>query len=153
MENPWEEEREREREKCSVLEMEMQKVGDVKRNGTNRGETKRSEENLGAELHVRGDPNRLAGMRLNFLKDWQTVANRRFNTWETGSHYLWLYSPLLNLGCFFSFLILYTVGRPATYTQNSTNRHPCLEWGEPTIPVFERAKTVHALDRAATVTG
>jgi hypothetical protein len=24
---------------------------------------------------------------------------------------------------------------------------------EPTIPVFERAKTVHALDRAATVTG
>jgi hypothetical protein len=24
---------------------------------------------------------------------------------------------------------------------------------EPTIPVFERAKTFHALDRAATVTG
>jgi hypothetical protein len=24
---------------------------------------------------------------------------------------------------------------------------------EPTIPAFERAKTVHALDRAATVTG
>jgi hypothetical protein len=24
---------------------------------------------------------------------------------------------------------------------------------EPTIPVFERAETVHALDRAATVTG
>jgi hypothetical protein len=24
---------------------------------------------------------------------------------------------------------------------------------EPTIPVFERAKAVHALDRAATVTG
>jgi hypothetical protein len=25
--------------------------------------------------------------------------------------YLWLYSPLLDLGCFFSFLILYTVSR------------------------------------------
>jgi hypothetical protein len=24
---------------------------------------------------------------------------------------------------------------------------------EPTVPMFERAKTVHALDRAATVTG
>jgi pentose-5-phosphate-3-epimerase len=27
------------------------------------------------------------------------------------------------------------------------------EWLGPTIPAFERAKTVHALDRAATVTG
>jgi hypothetical protein len=27
------------------------------------------------------------------------------------SIYLWLYSPLLNLGCFFSFLIQYPVGR------------------------------------------
>jgi hypothetical protein len=26
-------------------------------------------------------------------------------------------------------------------------------WFEPTIPVFERAKIVHALDRAATVIG
>jgi hypothetical protein len=25
--------------------------------------------------------------------------------------YLWLYSPMLDLGCFLSFLILYTVGR------------------------------------------
>jgi hypothetical protein len=38
--------------------------------------------------------------------------------------YLWLYSPLLGLGRFFSFLILYTVGRtPWTDlpTQNNTN--------------------------------
>jgi hypothetical protein len=28
-----------------------------------------------------------------------------------------------------------------------------LSGNEPTIPVFERAKTVHALDRAATVIG
>jgi hypothetical protein len=26
-------------------------------------------------------------------------------------------------------------------------------WFEPTIPVFEREKTIHALDRAATVIG
>jgi hypothetical protein len=40
VENAWEEER----EKCSVLEMEMRKVGDVKGNRTNGGERKRSEE-------------------------------------------------------------------------------------------------------------
>jgi hypothetical protein len=42
-----------------------------------------------------------------------------------------------------------------TQTQNKrTHRHPCLRVGfEPTIPAYERAKTVHALDRAATVTG
>jgi hypothetical protein len=32
----------------------------------------------------------------------------------------------------------------------NTQRHP---WFEPTIPVFERAKTVYALDRGATVIG
>jgi hypothetical protein len=48
------------------------------------------------------------------------------------SIHLWLYSPLLDLGRFFSFLILYTEGRTpwtggsahckaATYTQNNTN--------------------------------
>jgi hypothetical protein len=80
---------------------------------------------------------------------------------------LWLYRPLLGLGRLFNFLI-HTVGRnpwmedqPVTrplsiYTQNNTNRinahrHSCLEWDS--SPVFERAKTVHALDRAATVIG
>jgi hypothetical protein len=40
-----------------------------------------------------------------------------------------------------------------TQTQNvGIHRHPCLWVGfEPTIPAFERAKTVHALDRVATV--
>jgi hypothetical protein len=60
--------------------------------------------------------------------------------------YLWLYSPLLVLGRFFSFLILYTVGRTpstgdqpvsrslpthtTTQTQNKGTqyRHSCLEW-------------------------
>jgi hypothetical protein len=83
---------------------------------------------------------------------------------------LWLYNPLLGLGRFFSFLILYTVGRtpgmgdqPAARplpTHRTTQTHnistqTSMPWVgfEPTIPVFERAKTVHALDRAATVIG
>jgi hypothetical protein len=83
---------------------------------------------------------------------------------------LWLYSPLLGLGRFFSLLILYTVDRtPRTgisssqdlylHTEhkhriNTQNTHiHALVGFEPTITVFERAKTVHALDRAATVIG
>jgi hypothetical protein len=85
---------------------------------------------------------------------------------------LWLYSPLLGLGRFFRFLILYTVvrtpwmqdqpvARPlptcwTTQTQNKRTqyRHQCLWVGlEPTIPAFERAKTIHALDHVANVTG
>jgi hypothetical protein len=60
--------------------------------------------------------------------------------------YLWLYSPFLSdLGCFFSFLILHTVGRtPWTGDQSvarplptpritykhtiNAYRYPCLEW-------------------------
>jgi hypothetical protein len=86
------------------------------------------------------------------------------------SIYLWLYSPLLDFGRFFNFLIFYTVGRtPSTgdqpvarplsahrtaQTQNKRTRTsmPRVEF-EPTIPMFERAKTVHALDCAATVMG
>jgi hypothetical protein len=75
------------------------------------------------------------------------------------------YSPLLDLGRFFRFLIFYTVGRtswtgnqpvarplPArriAQTQNKgtqTSMHRVEI--EPTIPVFERVKTVHALDCA-----
>jgi hypothetical protein len=77
---------------------------------------------------------------------------------------LWLYSPL-DLGGFFSFLILYTVGRtPWTGdepvarplpTHRTTQTQTCIPWVgfEPTIPVFERAKTVHALYSAAAVIG
>jgi hypothetical protein len=77
---------------------------------------------------------------------------------------------LLDLGCFFSFLILYTVGRTSwtgdqpvvrplpthriTQTHNKRKQTSIpLVGSEPTTPVFERAKTVHALDRAATVIG
>jgi hypothetical protein len=81
--------------------------------------------------------------------------------------YLWLYRSL-DLDRFFSFLILYTVGRTPwtgdhpvarplpthrrTQTQNKLT-HTSMPWVgiEYTIPAFERAKTVHALDHAATV--
>jgi hypothetical protein len=72
-----------------------------------------------------------------------------------------LQSFLLDLGRFFSFLILYIVGllrrgsarrKAATYTQNKRTQ-TSMPWVgfEPTIPAFERAKTVHALDLLATV--
>jgi hypothetical protein len=78
---------------------------------------------------------------------------------------------LVHLGClFFSFLILYTVCRipwtgdqpvakqlpthRTTQTQNKHKQTSILRVGfEPMIPVFERVKTVHALDRSATVIG
>jgi hypothetical protein len=76
---------------------------------------------------------------------------------------LWLYSPL-DLGCFFSFLIVYTGGKASwtgdqpvarplpTQTQNRRT-HTCMPrvGFETTTPVFGRAKTVDASDRAATV--
>jgi hypothetical protein len=77
---------------------------------------------------------------------------------------------LLDLGCFFSFLILYTVGRTpwtgdqpvasslpthrTTQTQNKRRQTSMPRVGfEPTIPAFERAKAVHASDRAVTAIG
>jgi hypothetical protein len=76
----------------------------------------------------------------------------------------------LDLGRFFIFLIIYTVRRTpwtgdqpvprplpahrATQTQNKRTQ-TSMPWVgcSPTIPVFERAKTVHAMNRAATVIG
>jgi hypothetical protein len=80
--------------------------------------------------------------------------------------YLWLYSFLLDLDRF-SVSIFCTVGRTpwtgdqpvasslpshrTAQTQNKRTQTSMPQVGfEPTIPVFERAKTVHALDRAAT---
>jgi hypothetical protein len=82
--------------------------------------------------------------------------------------YLWLYGSLLNLGRFFHFVIIYTVGRtswsrdqwfgrPLPTHRTTQHRLKSTQTSMPrlgiypTIPVFERAKTVHALDRAATV--
>jgi hypothetical protein len=84
--------------------------------------------------------------------------------------YVWLYSPLLELGRFFSSSILYKVGRtpwtgdqpdsrplPTHRTTQSQNKRTqtSMHWVEfePTSPAFERPKTVHALDSADTVTG
>jgi hypothetical protein len=70
----------------------------------------------------------------------------------------------------FCFLILYTVGRtlctgdepvvrplPTHWTSQTNNNstQTSILWArsEPTIPTFERAKAVHALDRAGTVIG
>jgi hypothetical protein len=84
------------------------------------------------------------------------------------SIYLWLYSLLLDLGRFLSFLILYTIGRihwtgdqpvarPLLTEQHKQNKRKetCMPWVgfEPTIPAFERAKTVYAWDCAVTVIG
>jgi hypothetical protein len=78
--------------------------------------------------------------------------------------------PFVDLDNVFSFLILYTVGmtpwtsdqpvaRPlpthrTTQTQNKRTQTsiPRVVF-EPMIPVFEWTKTIHALDRAATVIG
>jgi hypothetical protein len=73
----------------------------------------------------------------------------------------------LDFSCFFSFLLLYTVGRTTwtgesvakplpthktTKTQNKRTQKS-MNWVgfEPMIPPFERMKTVYALDRAVTV--
>jgi hypothetical protein len=80
------------------------------------------------------------------------------------SIYLWLYSPLLGLGRFFRFMIFYivsttprTMNQPAAMTlpahksaqtQNKRKQTYIAQVGfEPTIPVFERMTTVHALNR------
>jgi hypothetical protein len=77
----------------------------------------------------------------------------------------------LDLGSFFNFLIIYTVGRTpwtgdqpvtrslpthgTTHTQNKRTQASMPRVGfAPTIPAFERSKTVDdALDRAATLIG
>jgi hypothetical protein len=75
---------------------------------------------------------------------------------------------LLGLGLSFGFLTTYTIGKTSwkggqpdarplpthttTQTQNKhTHKHPCLQWHSNPRSVLERAKTVHSLDRAATV--
>jgi hypothetical protein len=75
----------------------------------------------------------------------------------------WLYSPLGPWHLLFSFMIiLQTVGLLGRVISSSqglylnTGQHqtsmPCVGF-ERTIPASERAKTVHTLDRSATVTG
>jgi hypothetical protein len=83
----------------------------------------------------------------------------------------WLYNPLGPWPLLFSFMIIFTdgktpwtsdqlVARPPpkhriTQTQNKHTHQTSMPWVgfEPTISASERAKTVHALDHSATVTG
>jgi hypothetical protein len=106
----------------------------------------------------------------NNLRDWKYAQVVSIYLSIYLSICLWLYNPLLGLGRFFSFLIFYTVGRtpwtgdqpvarplPAQRTAQTENKRTQTSMPkvgfEPTIPVFEREKIVHASDRAATVTG
>jgi hypothetical protein len=78
--------------------------------------------------------------------------------------------PFIQFWSLSSFLIIYTVGKipwtgdqffemplPAHRTAQTQNKRTQTSMPqvvfEPTIPVFERAKRVYALDRAATVIG
>jgi hypothetical protein len=100
-----------------------------------------------------------------FTHDAGKLKNYRLST----TTYLWLYSPC-GPWPLFQFLNLYAVGRtpwtsyqpvarplPTRRTTQRQNRRTQTSMPrvgfEPTIPVFERAKTVHVLDRAATVIG
>jgi hypothetical protein len=97
-----------------------------------------------------------------------TTVTNSFRKCTYYSIYLWFYSPLLDLGRFFQFLNLYTVGRTpwtgdqpvarpppthrTTQTQNKRTHTFMPRVGfEPMIPAFERANTVHALEIAAIV--
>jgi hypothetical protein len=91
-----------------------------------------------------------------------------FHQWPISVSSLWLYSPLLDLGRSFSFSLVCTVSRTPwtgdqsvtrpltthtrTQTQNKRTQTSISRVRfERTIPVIERAKTVHALHRASTV--
>jgi hypothetical protein len=113
---------------------------------------------------------RLKSSRNNKSVSSHYIYQPHLTTVDLLSIYLWLYSLFWDLVCFFSFII-YTqsVGlrrRGISLSQGrylhtqqqkhrlNTHRHPCLEWdSNPRTQRFERAKTVHVLDRAATVIG
>jgi hypothetical protein len=108
---------------------------------------------------------RLRRQRISQLPLWDPQIQRNHIDFNI---YLWLYSSFVGPWPLFRFLNLYIVGstpwkgdqpvaRPlpthrTTQTQNKC-KQTSMPWVgfEPTIPEFERAKTVHALDHAATV--
>jgi hypothetical protein len=117
-------------------------------------------------------------VRTKFHKDCfrHSEVDRRDTQTQCWSHkhsfiQQWLYSLLLGPGLFFSSVtFIYTGGRtswtgdqpvarplPTQDNANTEEMHTqtSMPWVrfEPTIPAFERAKTVHVLDRAATVIG
>jgi hypothetical protein len=106
---------------------------------------------------------------VDILKQWDSLY---WTIYLSLSHTLFLFFPLWiiwhpwNALFHFSFLILYTVcrtpwtrdqlvTRPLPIRTQNKHRQTSMPWlgFEPMIPAFERAKTIHALDRAATVIG
>jgi hypothetical protein len=90
--------------------------------------------------------------------------------WTSSCQPIYDSTALVDLRHFFSVLILYTVDATpwagispsqGRYVHTEQHKHRIKRTQtsmspvgfEPTIPVFRRAKTVHALDRAATVIG
>jgi hypothetical protein len=118
-----------------------------------------------------GDPR--FDTRLGYRFSWIAfvVVSLSLSRPKPTSIYLSMYGSavlLLDLGRFFSFLLLYTFGRtpwtgdqsvarplPTQRTTQTQNKliQTSMPWLglEPTIQAFERPKMVHALDRAATV--
>jgi hypothetical protein len=105
----------------------------------------------------------------NLITEFMSIINESENL-SIYLSCLWLYSPLLGLGRFFSSFNVYIVGRTpwtgdqpvarplptdrTTQTQNKRTQTSLPREGfEPMILVFKLAKTVYALDRAATVVG
>jgi hypothetical protein len=98
----------------------------------------------------------------------QLNAHTKYESKFTDFHsfiHQWLYSPSLGPGLFFIFLIFFTQtellgwvisSSQGRYPHTGQRRHrhswPWVGF-EPTIPAFERTKTVHALDRAAIMIG
>jgi hypothetical protein len=99
------------------------------------------------------------------IGDWKRCGWKRFSFVHQ-----WLYSPLLDLGRLFIFFIFYSVGgapwtgdqtvarslptHRTAQTENKRTQTSMPEVGfEPTVSVFERANTVHTLERATTVIG
>jgi hypothetical protein len=79
------------------------------------------------------------------------------------SMYVRFYGLFVDLGRFFYIQSVGLLGRGISQSQGryldteqhktNAHRHPLLPCLEPTIPAFERAKMIHALDGAATVIG
>jgi hypothetical protein len=95
------------------------------------------------------------------VRCWNDVRKQAMTYCSIFCLFLFMTLESLDFGRFFSFFILHTVHRTpwmgdqrdaAAYTQNDIHTSNPRVGFELTTPVFQRANTVHALDRAATVT-
>jgi hypothetical protein len=119
-------------------------------------------------------PESNAGILPGLISDLYFPNPYKFINHPTFRHYIFYlsvaHSPFLDHGRFCSFLILYRLGRtpwtgdqpvarplPTHRTTQTQNKRiqTSMPWVgfELTIPTFKPAKTIHALDRAATLIG